>query len=70
MDAKDLIQKAWVIEGMLLIAYLAVACWFMPVERLEVFNRMLPTLILLVTGQGAAAAIGPEVKRKIEAGKK
>lgn len=66
MDGKDLIQKAWVIEGMALLAYLCFAWALMSPERLAVMATMLPQVALLIGGQGVAASAGPEVKRLIE----
>lgn len=66
MDALDLIQKAWVAEAMLLLIYLCFAWWLMPPDRLKVVADMLPQIVLIIGGQGAVAAAGPEVKRLIE----
>jgi hypothetical protein len=66
MDAKDLIQKAWVLEvAWLLLTYTA-ALFFCPVDRLKLFLEALPLLTYLIGGQGILAAAGPEVKRLIE----
>ena len=62
IDAKDLIQKAWVVEVGLLILYgLVIIPWLSPV-RIELFLRLLPTYGLLISGQGLIAAGGPRLK--------
>lgn len=66
MDAKDLIQKAWVIEAMVLLLVVPLACAWMPADRLGALQDMLPRVIALILGQGIAAAGGPELKRWIE----
>lgn len=66
MDALDLIQKAWVVEAMLLLIYLCFAWWLMPADRLAIMAGMLPQIVAIIGGQGIVAAAGPEVKRLIE----
>jgi hypothetical protein len=66
MDSKDFLQKAWIWEGMALLAFSAVACAWMPVERLDIFVRIIPFLAGSIGLQGGAAAIGPEVARRTE----
>jgi hypothetical protein len=65
VDGKDLIQKAWVVEGMALLVYLCFAWWLMPPERLKIMVEMLPQIVLIIGGQGIAASAGPEAKRWI-----
>jgi hypothetical protein len=70
MNAKNLIQICWVFEAMALLIVVPIACAWMPVDRLEIFGKIVPALIGAVLGQGLAAAGGPEVKRLIESRKK
>jgi hypothetical protein len=69
MDSLDLIKKAWVVQAMILLLYLMFAWWLMPAERLAVMAQMLPQIVLIIGGQGTAAAVGPEIKRLIESRK-
>jgi len=62
IDAKDLIQKAWVIEVGLLILYGLIIIPWLPADRIELFLRLLPTYGLLISGQGLIAAGGPRLK--------
>jgi hypothetical protein len=70
MNAKDFIQKAWVIEAMLLMVFVACASIWLSADRLAFVQAILPELIRSVLIQGAAAAAGPEIKRFIESRKK
>jgi hypothetical protein len=65
-DSLDLIQKAWVLQAMILLLYMMFAWWLMPPDRLAVMAQMLPQIVMIIGGQGVAAAAGPEVKRLIE----
>ncbi len=62
IDAKDLIQKAWVVEVGLLILYGLVIVTCLDPDRVELFIRMLPTYGSLIAGQGLIAAGGPRIK--------
>ena len=69
MDAKTLIQKAWVLEAMALLVFVCAACAWMPLARLEVLARVLIPIVGTILGQGVAASAGPEVKRFLESRK-
>lgn len=65
MDAKDLIQKMWVIEvAVLLLVF--IVCLFGWPDRIDKLLAALPLLTALIGGEGLLAAAGPEVKRLIE----
>lgn len=66
MDAKDLLQKGWVIECMALLAITPILCAWLPMDRLKIFADMIPVLMGVLLGQGGAAFMGPEVKRLLE----
>ena len=62
IDAKELIQKAWVLEVGLLILYgLVVLPWMSP-ERIELFISLLPIYASLIAAQGIIAGAGPRIK--------
>jgi len=63
LDAKDLLQKAWVIEISLLILYGLVILPWMDPERIEIFIRLLPIYGSLIAGQGLIAGAGPRIKK-------
>ncbi len=65
MDAKDLLQKAWVFEVMYLLALFSVCLLVVP-GRFGDYLAALPALTALIGGQGLLAAAGPEVKRWLE----
>ncbi len=65
MDAKDLLQKAWVFEVMWLLLNFTICLYVFP-GKLGIFMEALPLLTTLIGGQGILAAAGPEVKRLIE----
>ena len=67
MNAKQLIQIAWVAEIAVLLGYVIIASYTLSVDRWTELLKALPTIGALIAGQGGAAAIGPEVKRWIEA---
>lgn len=66
MDAKQLIQIAWVFEVVFLLLAFVGCVFFLPPEKTTLFLSALPALITLIGGQGFLAAAGPEVKRLIE----
>jgi len=73
IDAKELIQKAWVIEVAVLILYgLVILPWMAP-AKIELFIELLPMYASLIAAQGIIAGAGPRIKtlqenqkRKIE----
>lgn len=65
MNAKDLLQKAWIFEVMWLLLNFT-ACLFICPDKMKLFMDALPLLTTLIGGQGILAAAGPEVKRLIE----
>ena len=65
MNAKDLLQKAWVLEVIWLLVNFTVCLYFFP-SKVEPFMQALPLLTALIGGQGFLAAAGPEIKRLIE----
>lgn len=65
MDSLDLLQKAWVFEVAYLLVTFTVCLYILP-GRMGMFLQALPLLTVLIGGQGAIAAAGPEVKRWIE----
>jgi hypothetical protein len=67
MNAKDLIQKAWVFQVIVLILSCVVFAVVLSVEKFSVFLSALPSLTVLIGTQGVLAATGPEVKRFVEA---
>jgi hypothetical protein len=67
MNAKDLIQKAWVLQVIVLILSCVVFAVVLSVEKFSVFLSALPSLTVLIGTQGVLAATGPEVKRFVEA---
>ncbi len=62
VDAKELLQKAWVIEVGLLILYGLVILPWMDPDRIEIFIRLLPVYGGLIAGQGLIASAGPRIK--------
>ncbi len=62
VDAKELLQKAWVIEVGLLILYGLVILPWMDPKRIEIFIRLLPVYGSLIAGQGLIASVGPRIK--------
>lgn len=66
MNSLDLVQRAWVVEAMLLLVYLCFAWWLMPPDRLTIMANMLPSIVAIIGGQGLAGAAGPAVKRVLE----
>jgi len=66
VNAKDLLQKAWVVEVVFLLVNFTVCLYAGGTEKTELFLRALPLLTTLIGGQGVLAAAGPEVKRWIE----
>jgi hypothetical protein len=67
MNAKDLIQKAWVLQVIVLILSCVVFAVVLSVEKFSVFLSALPSLTVLIGTQDVIAATGPEVKRFVEA---
>ena len=65
MNAKDLLQKAWVLEVIWLLLNFTICLYVFP-SKMDLFMQALPLLTTLIAGQGALAAAGPEVKRLIE----
>lgn len=65
-DAKGFIQKMWVIESLLVLLFSIAAIMFLPAWRLELFAKIVVPIVGVIFAQGAAASIGPEVKRAIE----
>ena len=65
MNAKDLLQKAWVFEVIWLLLNFQICLYFFP-AKVGSFMQALPLLTTLIGGQGILAAAGPEVKRLIE----
>jgi hypothetical protein len=65
-DAKKFIQIAWVTESILLLLLIVFAFIFMAKWRLELLAPLITPIIGVIFTQGAAASIGPEVKRAIE----
>jgi hypothetical protein len=65
MNAKDLLQKAWVFEVMWLLLNFTICLYVFP-GKLGMFMEALPLLTTLIGGQGILAAAGPEIKRLIE----
>jgi hypothetical protein len=65
MNAKDLLQKAWVFEVIWLLLNFTVCLYVFP-EKVGPFMGALPLLTTLIGGQGILAAAGPEIKRLIE----
>ena len=65
MNAKDLLQKAWVFEVIWLLLNFTVCLYVFP-EKVKPFMDALPLLTTLIGGQGILAAAGPEIKRLIE----
>lgn len=63
-----LIQIAWVVEAALVLANTVVAWWLRPADDFREWLASVPILAALITGQGAAASIGPLVSDKIKAG--
>lgn len=65
MNAKDLLQKAWVFEVVWVLLNFTVCLYFFP-GKIGAFMEALPLLTALIGGQGFLAAAGPEIKRLIE----
>ena len=65
MDAKDLLQKAWVFEVIWVLLNFQVCLYFFP-AKVAPFIEALPLLCALVAGQGLIAGVGPEIKRFLE----
>lgn len=65
MNAKDLLQKAWVFEVMWLLLNFTFCLYIFP-GKITAFMEALPLLTTLIGGQGLLAAAGPEIKRLIE----
>ena len=63
IDAKELLQKAWVIEVGLLILYGLVILPWMDPKRIEIFIQLLPVYGSLIAGQGLIAGAGPRIKK-------
>jgi hypothetical protein len=63
IDSLELLKTAWVVEAMILLLFCCVASAWMPLERLEVFAKLVPIIMGGIGAQGAAAAVGPSVKR-------
>jgi hypothetical protein len=66
IDSLELLKTAWVVEAMLLLIFCCVASAWMPLERLEIFAKLVPVIMGGIGAQGAAAAVGPAVKRNQE----
>ncbi len=67
LNAKQLIQIAWVVEIAILVAFVIVAAYTLSVPRWKELLAALPVIGGLIAAQGGAGAIGPEVKRFIQA---
>jgi hypothetical protein len=65
LNAKHLLQKAWVFEVIWLLLNFQICLYFFP-AKVGPFMQALPLLTTLIGGQGILAAAGPEVKRFIE----
>ena len=65
MNAKDLLQKAWVFEVIWLLLNFTVCLYVFP-DKVVALTKALPLLTTLIGGQGFLAAAGPEIKRLIE----
>jgi len=65
MNAKDLLQKAWIFEVIWLLLNFTVCLYVFP-GKIGAFMQALPLLTTLIGGQGFLAAAGPEIKRLIE----
>lgn len=66
-DAKGFIQRLWVIQSLLVLLFSIFAIIFLPAWRLELLAKIVVPIVGVIFAQGAAASIGPEVKRAIEA---
>jgi hypothetical protein len=54
-----LVQAAWVVEVAVIVAYTIIIIAALEPERVSLWLSALPQLILIIAGQGTAAAIGP-----------
>lgn len=66
IDSLQFLKVAWVIEAMILLLFCCVAAAWMPLERLEIFAKLVPVIMSGIGAQGAAAAVGPAVRRNQE----
>lgn len=66
-DAKGFIQKLWVVQSLLILLFSIFAIIFLPEWRLKLVSQIVVPIVGVIFAQGAAASIGPEVKRAIEA---
>ena len=67
--ALNLIQIAWVVEVMVLLAFTFILILFSWTERFAMWTQVMPQLVLLIGGQGAIAGGGPLVSQALENGK-